>query len=116
MEGRPVVGGAAGRWKGEGSVYVMQDDDQYKIGCSIDPDRRLGEIKRDRPDAQLVFDTSAKEMNTAETAAQTAVQDQLGMEKAARNATDWFNNPQGATTEEVKNVVQEAVTQHNKKQ
>ena len=110
-------GGAAGRWSGQGYVYVMHYFDgltrHYKIGCtSRDPNIRLEEIKRQERNyfITLIGSVPANEMNSAETAAQKAVE-RIGLVKdpSRGGATDWFVS-QSFTPEQVFGVVMQAVT------
>ncbi|KAL3857226.1 hypothetical protein ACJMK2_011918 [Sinanodonta woodiana] len=106
-----MAAGAAGRHKGQGYVYVMEDENQkrVKIGCSRDPERRAIQIG-----ATLIDYIEADEMNGAETAAQHAVENELKMEKVERCATDWYKLPKGVTSRDVLMVVKRAVKKHNK--
>jgi len=112
-----MSGGSAGSATGEGFVYVMKNGQQFKFGCSKDPDERLKQIRSQEghEDTTLVEKFSADQMRDAETAAQQAVKDKLGMTKVARTATDWFNNPNNATEKEIIEVVKRAVSSHNRK-
>lgn len=105
-----LSGGAAGRRNGPGKVYIMKDNGQFKIGCSIDPERRLKEIQRQtgHGNTELIAYYDAKEMNKAETEAQQAVI-AIGLVKVAQNATDWFNNPLGHRDESIAAAVKNAV-------
>lgn len=116
MDRNVIYGGAAGSAFGPGNVYIMKNEDQYKIGCSNDPDRRLGEIQRQPgyANTELVDFYRANEMNRAETEAQRAAMG-IGLVKAEQNATDWFNNPHGVTESQCKGAVRNAVASHNKK-
>lgn len=100
--------------KGPGYVYVMKNEDQYKIGYSRDPDKRLEQIQHEpgRRNTKLLKSYPANEMNRAETAAQEAVK-KIGMVKVTQNATDWFNNPGGVTDNQVMEAVRKAVEEHN---
>lgn len=112
---------ASGSTFGPGYVYIFVDKSgwkiQYKIGMTTRTvEERLDEIRRTNPNAKIMLDNSffeAAEANGAETAAQKAVQEELGMVKVARNATDWFYNPQEASEEYIRDVVDRAVALHN---
>ncbi|KAL3857197.1 hypothetical protein ACJMK2_011889 [Sinanodonta woodiana] len=108
-------GAGAGRHHGPGFVYVMHDRylNQVKIGYSGNPAERLIDIQREHPGTILVGQVHANEMNRAETAAQHAVERNLGMQKVARNATDWYNLPHNVTVQEVLERVRLAVFYHN---
>ena len=118
-------GGGAGWAFGPGRVYVMEDtaSNSYKIGCtSREPETRLQEIRRgeNNQNINLVSSVKANEMNSAETAAQRAVQ-RMGLVKdpSRGGATDWHNAEKGSTKpEEVSNAVKHAVyganRRHNK--
>lgn len=73
-------GGAAGSAEGKGYVYCMKDGDQFKIGCSKDPDDRIKKIQAmsGRKDTELLFMVKADEMREAESEAQRKAQDKLG--------------------------------------
>ena len=115
------IGAAAGRWSGQGYVYVMHYFGtglmhHYKIGCtSRDPEVRLAEIKRNEGNyfITLIGSVPANEMNSAETAAQKAVE-RIGLVKdpSRGGATDWFVS-QSFTPEQVFGVVMQAVNEHN---
>ena len=118
-------GGAAGRWFGPGNVYLIHDPlvSAYKIGCTNNPDRRLAEVRRNENNQNLqLFDyIQANERNRAETAAQQAVRQSLGLVKdpTRGGATDWFvPGPQSVyvTPQQVFTVATQAVIEHNRQQ
>lgn len=76
---------AAGRRNSPGHVYIMRDGQQFKIGCSQDPEIRLQQIQRQpgREATTLLHYFMANEMNGAETAAQQRVIQNLGLRKIA---------------------------------
>ncbi|KAL3857202.1 hypothetical protein ACJMK2_011894 [Sinanodonta woodiana] len=110
-----AAGAGAGGHHGPGFVYVMHDPglNQVKIGYSGNPADRLTAIQRDRPATILVDQVHANEMNRAETAAQHAVEEHLGMQKIARNATDWYTLPRNVTVIQVLDRVRRAVHSFN---
>jgi hypothetical protein len=109
--------GGAGRWSGEGCVYVMNDGNNYKIGCtSKDPNARLKEIQRSEGNNNitLVGSVKANEMRGAETAAQqAAIASGLVKDSSRGGATDWFIG--SLTPQQVLAVVRPAVYNHNTK-
>ncbi|KAL3857227.1 hypothetical protein ACJMK2_011919 [Sinanodonta woodiana] len=113
-----MKGGAAGSAFGRGYVYCMKDGDQFKVGCSKDPKKRLQQIKvqKGREKTKLLSTVKAREMNRAESAAQTRVRKHLGLEKIRYNATDWHTNPRQHTHKQITRAVKRAVYAHNKKQ
>lgn len=112
-------GGGAGRFFGEGFVYVMKTSKRYKIGCSKSPEKRRKQIAKTHSDVKLIRKVKATEMNGAETAAQKKVQKKLKMKKVVQNATDWFKAPaknKKKKEDQIKDAVRTAVYAHNRKQ
>ena len=114
--------GTAGRWNGEGKVYIMLKKESgkkyYKIGCSEDPYERLGEIQDDENDRsiKLIQETKATKMRDAEAAAQQAAE-KLGFKKDPERggATDWFKAPARFSEKKLKRAVQKAVYACNRR-
>ena len=110
-------GGGAGRWFGEGYVYVMREGNNFKIGYSGYPEIRLTQIRgqENNDNIELVKYFEAGEMNRAETAAQDAIKEKLELVKNRERgrATDWFVGNDNVTLEEICKVVEDAVMEHN---
>lgn len=98
---------------GPGKVYVMKDGDQFKVGASTDPGRRLHEVRANHPGAEIIHRVVTSDKGSGERAAQGAVQHQLGMKKVDGAQSDWYTNPQGARTHKVTGVVDKAVNRDN---
>ncbi|CAB3996667.1 Hypothetical predicted protein [Paramuricea clavata] len=115
------IGGGAGRWNGEGRVYLMRQKARrkgnYKIGCSDDPTKRLREIQKTErnKNIKLLRSVKANKMRDAETAAQEAVK-KLGLKKDSSRgrATDWFEGSSRHSQEEIETVIRNAVYRNNR--
>ena len=65
--------------RGEGSIYYIKDkrSDLFKVGLSIDPDRRLQELKRETGLDLYIWDqVEVSNMQKAENAVHSAMQRQ----------------------------------------
>lgn len=114
MGNRLRKGGAMGRHHGRGKIYIMKSGSRtYKIGCSKDPNRRLREIKRQKPRAKLYKTFKAREMNRAESAAQRANL-RMGSKKAKKGPTDWFTKERRKPWKDVAKTTANAVYRHNR--
>jgi len=92
----------------------------YKIGCSVDPQGRLNEIKRrgHHPGVRILEKYRTRMMRSAEEAAQHAVMaTAIGMKQLTNEEgdfTDWFSQPMpGVTEQQIKDTVRRAVSRYN---
>ena len=116
-----IIGGGAGRWNDEGRVYLMHQKvkgkENYKIGCSEDPTKRLREIQRTERNKtiKLLRSVKANKMRDAETAAQEAVK-KIGLKKDSSRgrATDWFEGSPRHSQEEIETIIRNAVYRNNR--
>ena len=114
--------GTAGRYNGEGEVYVMcmvqYDTIYYKIGCSRKPYKRLKQIreKENDNDIKLIYQIRATKMRDAEASAQKAAKRlRFRKDRSRGHATDWFEAPANYSEKKLKRAIREAVKRPNLK-
>ncbi|CAH1781309.1 unnamed protein product [Owenia fusiformis] len=96
------------------SVYVFYNpkNNCYKIGQSEKVGRRLREIKEQYPDTFEVLREAVGSPQSAESAAQTKVMNELGMRQVndGSNKSDWFKTSQNVSSSDVKETVMNAIS------
>ncbi|XP_061193637.1 uncharacterized protein LOC133201850 [Saccostrea echinata] len=106
---------ASGRHRGIGKVYLMRArGNNFKVGSSRKPRRRLQQIRRTRPSTTLKRSFSAWEMNGAESAAHEALH-RKGFKRVKKGPTEWFRKKPSSSWAKTERTVQNAVYRHNRK-